>query len=116
MTRGTAKTLYGSVKPSFCPVSWTVGLKGWEECKARNPLNKAVWVLKLDLIPGPGFLLQQHAALEVAGNSEPCNLFPDCLLVSTCLQVQRPQATLDALPFMNIPWGQVSLFTCSLSL
>lgn len=77
-----------------------------------------MWVLKLDLIPGPVFLLQQCAALEVAGNLEPCNLLPDSLLAHTCLQVQSPQATLDALPFTDIRWGQVSLslalFPCSL--
>lgn len=64
-------------------------------------------MLKLDLIPGPVFLLQQWAAPEVADNSEPCDLCPDSLLACTCLQVQRPQASPDALPFMDIPWGKL---------
>lgn len=50
--------VYDSVKPLFCSVPWIAWLKGCEEGKARDPLNKAVWVLKLDLIPGPVFLLQ----------------------------------------------------------
>lgn len=56
--RSTATAVYDSVKLLLCLVPWTPWLKGWEEGKARDPLNKAVWVLKLDLIPGPVFLLQ----------------------------------------------------------
>lgn len=50
------------------------------EGKARDLLKKALWVLKLDLVPGPVFLLPASAALEVADTPEPRSLFPESLL------------------------------------
>lgn len=73
-------------------------MKGWTEGKARDPLKEALWVLKLDLVPGPVFLLLVRAALEVV----------DTRSLAVCSQrvclprlASRSQAALDHLSFMD---------------